>query len=121
MNQNWSVSFPDKFDLSGSSLHKLPFIKNFDQFVTLANKFRNIFRNNFIYNESLSYDESYSFLKNLNKDHSRVWYAESFEGEWIGHFGVKSIGKKNILLDNALRFSPKGGKSFLGGICQAKK
>ena len=105
MKNNWSSSFPESFYVNESLLHKIPNINDFDQFVFLANKFRNIFRNNFVYNSPLSYEESYSFFSNLNKDNSRVWYAISYKEEWVGHFGVKDLGNKNILLDNALRFS----------------
>ena len=116
MQNHWSSSFPKNFEINESSLYQIPHIDNFDQFVFLANKFRNLFRNNFSYNEPFSYEESYSFLSALNKDSSRVWYAISFQEEWIGHFGVKFLGDKNILLDNALRFSPKGGKPLFTDI-----
>tara|TARA_B110000008_G_C16805555_1_gene498523 strand:- start:108 stop:644 length:537 start_codon:yes stop_codon:yes gene_type:complete len=116
MNQNWSESFPDQFYINGSSLHRLPCIENFDEFVALSNKYRNIFRSNFQHNDPFSYDESFSFLKNLIKDNSRVWYAISFEEEWIGQFGVKYLGKQKILLDNAVRFSSKGGQSIFKDI-----
>ena len=116
MNKHWSSSFPKSFEVNESSLHQIPNINNFDQFVFLANKFRNLFRNNFSYNIPLSYEESYSFLISLNKDSSRIWYAISCKEKWIGHFGVKYLGDKNILLDNALRFSPEGGKPLFTDI-----
>ena len=119
MQNHWSSSFPKNLEINESSLYQIPHIDNFDQFVFLANKFRNLFRNNFSYNEPFSYEESYSFLSALNKDSSRVWYAISFQEEWIGHFGVKFLGDKNILLDNALRFSPKGGKPLFTDIKNA--
>ena len=119
MQNHWSSSFPKNLEINESSLYQIPYIDNFDQFVFLANKFRNLFRNNFSYNEPFSYEESYSFLSALNKDSSRVWYAISFQEEWIGHFGVKFLGDKNILLDNALRFSPKGGKPLFTDIKNA--
>jgi len=119
MKNNWSSSFPESFYVNESLLHKIPNINDFDQFVFLANKFRNIFRNNFVYNPPLSYEESYSFFSNLNKDNSRVWYAISYKEEWVGHFGVRDLGNKNILLDNALRFSSKGGKSLFKDINHA--
>ena len=72
MENGWSSSFPESFYVNESSLHKIPNINDFDQFVYLANKYRNIFRNNFVYNAPLSYEESYSFFSNLNKDNSRV-------------------------------------------------
>ena len=119
MQNHWSSSFPQNFDVNESSLYQIPNINNFDQFVFLANKFRNLFRNNFSYNTPISYEESYSFLSALNKDTSRIWYAISYKEKWIGHFGVKYLGDKNILLDNALRFSPKGGKPLFTDIKNA--
>jgi len=119
MEKNWSSCFPQSFYVNESLLHKIPNIEDFEKFVFLANKYRNIFRNNFVYSAPLSYDESYSFLVNLHKDNSRIWYAISYKEEWIGHFGVRHLGNKNILLDNAIRFSSNGGKTLFKDINHA--
>ena len=116
MESNWTSSFPEYFYVNDSLLQKIPNINNFDQFVFLANKYRNIFQNNYVYKEHLPYEKSYSSFFNLNKDNSRVMYAISYNEEWIGHFGLRNVGDKNILLDHALRFSPKGGKSLFKEI-----
>jgi hypothetical protein len=119
MESNWTSSFPESFYVNDSLLQKIPNIKNFDQFVFLANKYRNIFQNNYVYKGHLSYEKSYDSFFNLKKDNSRVMYAISYNEEWIGHFGLKNVGDKNILLDHALRFSAKGGKSLFKDINKA--
>ena len=116
MEHNWSASFSEIFYVNESSLHKLPNINNFDQFVFLANKYRNIFRNNFLNNARVSYEDSDSFFSNLGQDKSRILYAISYKDEWIGHFGLRFLGNKNIMLDNAIRFSPKGGRTLFKDI-----
>jgi hypothetical protein len=116
MKDNWTNSFFDSFIINESSLHKLPNIRNFDEFVILANKFRNIFRNNFLNTSKVSLEQSNFFFKNLDLDASRILYAISYNQEWIGHFGLRKFKSKNIMLDNAVRFSPKGGKSLFRDI-----
>lgn len=116
MKGNWASSFFENFDVDEAQLHRLPNIDDYDKFVQLANKYRNIFRDNFSYSEPLSYQESYSFLNNLGEDNSRVWYGVSFKKEWIGQFGVRNLGDNNLCLDNALRFSAKGGKDLFKAI-----
>ena len=88
----------------------LPFIKDFDNFVFLANKYRNIFRNNFLNTSKIELHESMIFFKSLDNDKSRLLYAISWNDIWIGHFGLRIMGSKIVLLDNAIRFSAKGGK-----------
>jgi hypothetical protein len=116
MNINWSSSFPESFLVNGCLLSRLPNIKNFERFVFLANKYRNIFRNNFLNNAQIPLEDSKIFFSNLDKDNSRILYGISYNEEWIGHFGLKLLGNKDIMLDNAIRFSAKGGKKLFRDI-----
>lgn len=119
MNKTIFADFPDSFNVNTASLHKVPKIKNFEDFVFLANKYRNIFRNNFLTKDYISYEQSHLFFTNLNKDYSRILYAICFEEKWVGHFGLRNLGNKNIMLDNALRFSAQGGSSLFKDINHA--
>lgn len=104
--------FPKEYKIEEVRLQKLPEIKDLENFIKLANKFRNIFRNNFVNNSYIPYKESHNFFSNLKLDNSRILYAISLHKEWIGHFGARDLGNKYIVLDNAMRFSPLGGKDL---------
>ena len=104
--------FPKEYKIEEVRLQKLPEINDLEGFIKLSNKFRNIFRNNFVNNSIIPYEESHNFFSNLKLDNSRVLYAISLHNEWIGHFGARDYGNKYIVLDNAMRFSPLGGKDL---------
>lgn len=108
--------FPKKYHVGEVALQKLPNIEDLDSFIKLANKFRNIFRNNFLNQAYIPYEESDEFFSNLHSDGSRILYAISLHGTWIGHFGARYFEDKNIALDNAMRFSPIGGKDLFKKI-----
>jgi hypothetical protein len=116
MPQTIFYKLPKKYHVGKVTLQKLPNIEDLDSFIKLANKFRNIFRNHFLNQAYVPYEESYEFFCNLNYDSSRVLYAISLHGTWIGHFGARYFKDKNIVLDNALRFSPIGGKDLFKKI-----
>lgn len=106
------INFPDNFNIGEVSLSKIPDVDDLDGFIFLANKYRNIFRNNFLDNAYIPYENSIVFFQNLKNDSSRVLYGISLNGNWIGHFGAKDLGDNNIVLDNAIRFSPLGGRDL---------
>lgn len=106
----------EEFFLGDIILRKVPLIDHFEDFVYLANKYRNLFRNNFQDNSLIPYKESLSFFLNLELDSSRVLYAISMKDEWIGHFGFRILDNSSVLLDNALRFSNNGGKDLFQKI-----
>jgi len=116
MPQMIFYKFPQKYHIGKVTLQKLPNIEDLDSFIKLANKFRNIFRNNFLNQAYIPHEESYEFFSNLNDDSSRILYAISLDGTWIGHFGARYFVDKNIVVDNAMRFSPIGGKDLFKKI-----
>lgn len=116
MLQTIFYKFPKTYHVGEVTLQKLPNIEDLDSFINLANKFRNIFRKNFLNQAYVPYEESNEFFSNLDSDSSRILYAISLHGTWIGHFGARYYKDKNIGLDNALRFSPIGGKDLFKKI-----
>ena len=115
-NDNLIYKAYKEFHIEDAVLKKLPKIDKFEDFVKLANKYRNVFRNNFQNDSFVPYEESLTFFSNLDSDPSRALYAISIKNDWIGHFGLKLFDSKTVLLDNALRFSNKGSKDLFRKI-----
>jgi hypothetical protein len=116
MPESIFCKFPLKYNIEEIQLRKLPDIEDLDNFIKLANKYRNIFRNNFINSAYVPYEDSKKFFKSLNYDDSRILYAISINKTWIGHFGARHLDDESILLDNAMRFSNIGGKDLFKKI-----
>lgn len=107
-------NFPLKRDFGRFEITDVVLYRDIDRLITLANKYRNLFRHNFLSSEVCSVEQTKQYFESYrhNRD-TKIMYAVSVSSELVAHYGLKRFSADHVLLDNAMRFTTKGGRELL--------
>lgn len=91
-------------------------IKNKQDHVKKLKKFRNLFNYFFVDTKKTTLSMTSKYLEKVSKNKGNLMYCIFYKRKLIGQYGIEYLGKKRISLDNAIRFSPLGGKELFNLI-----
>ena len=108
---------PEEFRLADVVLCNFRNFTNREILVEKLVWYRNMFRHNFLNTNRVTTESTEKYIHDVvNNTKMRVMYAVTLENTLIGVYGMKEFSGNRFLLDNAMRFSRKGGKSLFSDI-----